>query len=48
MVMGLFLLVRMWVLMGTANKEKTRQPALHRLAGGAGRPMPPRCFLSLI
>ena len=47
MVMGLFLLVCMRVVIGTANKEKARQPALHRLASGAGRPMPPRCFFAI-
>ena len=44
-VLNGFLLVRMRVVMGTANKEKTRQPVLHRLASGAGRHEPPRCFL---
>ena len=47
-VLNGFLLVRMRVVMGAANKEKTRQPVLHRLASGAGRHEPPRCFLSLI
>ena len=47
MVMGLFMLVRMRMVMGTANNEKTRQPVLHRLTSGAGRPMPPRCFFAI-
>ena len=42
--MVLFLLVCMQVLMGTANKEKTRQPVLHRLTSKAGRHRPPRWF----
>ena len=47
MVMGLFLLVCMQVLMGPANKEKTRQPVLHRLTSGAGRHEPPRCYFAI-
>ena len=41
--MHLFLLVRMLVVVGTADK-KTRQPMLHGLTRCAGRYEPPRWF----
>ena len=34
-------------ILGISPWRTARQPVLHRLASGAGRPMPPRCFFAI-